>query len=115
MNYELIMQNKPNFQKSQMSANLYDTTDYENISDWTLSKNKPNSNPIKPNQSQFQTQNKPNLQNTQNPIFRFFLSLSFPQKRESKPRSDCVNLRNLQNRYFHTNKLTHARRKKSPA
>ncbi|HUU16958.1 MAG TPA: hypothetical protein VMW72_07410 [Sedimentisphaerales bacterium] len=25
------------------------TTDYENISDWTLGQNKPNSNPIKPN------------------------------------------------------------------
>jgi len=44
-----IMQNKPNFQKSQMNANLYNTTDYENKSNWTLGENKPNSNPIKPN------------------------------------------------------------------
>ncbi len=43
------MQNKPNFRKSQMNVNPYNTTDYENISDWTLGENKPNSNPIKPN------------------------------------------------------------------
>ncbi len=47
------MQNKPNFQKSQMNANPYDTTDYERKRNWTLSENKPNSNPIKPNQTQF--------------------------------------------------------------
>ncbi len=44
-----FMQNKPNFQKSQMNVNTYNTTDYENISDWTIGQNKPNSNPIKPN------------------------------------------------------------------
>ena len=43
------MQNKPNFQKSQMNLNFYSTKDYENKSDWTLGENKPNSNPIKPN------------------------------------------------------------------
>ena len=32
-----------------MNANLYNTTDYENKSNWTLGENKPNSNPIKPN------------------------------------------------------------------
>ena len=48
------MQNKPNLQKSQMNANLYNTTNYENKSNWTLGENKPNSNP-----------NKPNLQNAQ--------------------------------------------------
>ena len=36
------MQNKPNFQKSQMNVNLYNTTDYENKSNWTLGENKPN-------------------------------------------------------------------------
>ena len=36
------MQNKPNFQKSQMNVNPYNTTDYENKSNWTLGKNKPN-------------------------------------------------------------------------
>ena len=46
------MQNKPNFQKSQMNVNIYNTTDYENKSNWTLGENKPNSNPI-------QTQTKP--------------------------------------------------------
>jgi hypothetical protein len=43
------MQNKPNFQKSQMNANPYNTTDYENKWQWRVRKNKPNSNPIKPN------------------------------------------------------------------
>ena len=32
-----------------MSANAFSQMDYENISDWTLGQNKPNSNPIKPN------------------------------------------------------------------
>ncbi len=32
-----------------MNVYLYNITDYENISDWTLGENKPNSNPIKPN------------------------------------------------------------------
>ncbi len=47
-----IMQNKPNFQKSQMNVSTFYTMVYENKSDWTIGKNKPNqtqSNPIKPN------------------------------------------------------------------
>jgi hypothetical protein len=40
------MQNKPNFQDTQMNVSLNITKDYENISDWTLGENKPNSNPI---------------------------------------------------------------------
>ncbi len=48
-NQLLFMQNKPNFQKSQMNVSIFSKTDYENISDWTLGQNKPNSNPIKPN------------------------------------------------------------------
>jgi hypothetical protein len=32
-----------------MNVNIYNTTDYENLSDWTIGQNKPNSNPIKPN------------------------------------------------------------------
>ncbi|MBA7627726.1 hypothetical protein ES703_35193 [subsurface metagenome] len=43
------MQNKANFQKSQVNVNLYNTRDYENKSNWTLGENKPNSNPIKAN------------------------------------------------------------------
>ncbi len=35
--------------KSQMNVNPYNTTDYENKSNWTLGENKPNSNPIKAN------------------------------------------------------------------
>jgi len=44
------MQNKPNFRKSQMNINFYLTMDYENITNWTLGENKPNSKPI---QTQF--------------------------------------------------------------
>jgi hypothetical protein len=79
------MQNKPNFQKSQMNANLYNTTDYENIWQRRVRKNKPNSNPIKPNLKKAQMnvnltltkdyrkkddfavrKNKPNFQNAKN-------------------------------------------------
>jgi len=35
--------------KSQINVNPYNTSDYENKSNWTLGENKPNSNPIKPN------------------------------------------------------------------
>ncbi len=43
------MQNKPNFQKSQVNVSIFTQTGYENNSNWTLGENKPNSNPIKPN------------------------------------------------------------------
>ena len=43
------MQNKANFRKSQVDVNLYNTTDYEEKSNWTFGENKPNSNPIKAN------------------------------------------------------------------
>ncbi len=45
----LFMQNKANFRKSQMNVNLYNTTDYENKSNWTPGENKPNSKPNKAN------------------------------------------------------------------
>jgi len=48
-NYDLFMQNKANFRKAKMNVNPYNTTDYENKSNWTLGENKPNTNPIKPN------------------------------------------------------------------
>ncbi len=32
-----------------MNVSIFLQMDYENISDWTLGENKPNSNPIKPN------------------------------------------------------------------
>ncbi len=37
------------FPKSQMNVTSLITVDYENISNWTLGENKPNSNPNKPN------------------------------------------------------------------
>jgi hypothetical protein len=40
------MQNKPNFQKSQMNVKPYITRDYGNKSNWTLGESKPNSKPI---------------------------------------------------------------------
>jgi len=40
------MQNKPNLPDIQMNVSIFSKMAYENISDWTLSENKPNSNPI---------------------------------------------------------------------
>ena len=48
-----FMQNKSNSRKSQMNVNPYNTTDYENIANWTFGENKPNSKPIKANQTQY--------------------------------------------------------------
>ncbi len=48
-NQTLFMQNKPNFQKSQMNLNIYNTTNYENetyLQPKKTNPNKPNSNPI---------------------------------------------------------------------
>jgi len=47
------MQNKPNFQKSQMNLNLYNTTDYENKSNWTLGENKPNQTQLPKSQNEY--------------------------------------------------------------
>ena len=43
------MQNKPNFQKSQMNLSILLQMDYENKRNWTIGQSKPNSKPIKPN------------------------------------------------------------------
>jgi len=69
------MQNKPNFQKSQMNVNLYNTMDYENLSNWTLGENKPNSNPIKPNLNPKQSQGIKKVRS----IFRRFIFASLTQ------------------------------------
>ncbi len=85
------MQNKPKFQKSQMNLNLYNTKAYERKRNWTLSENKPNSNPIKANLKRAKMNvnltltkdyrkkddvvvriNKPNFRNGQNERKRFF-------------------------------------------
>ena len=62
-----FMQNKANFPDDQMNGNKVLTKDYENITNWTLGENKPNTKPIKPNTNPIkaktnpiQTQNKPN-------------------------------------------------------
>ena len=52
----LFMQNKANFRKARMKLSFYLTRDYENIANWTLGENKPNSKPIKPNTNPKQTQ-----------------------------------------------------------
>ena len=106
-----FMQNKPNFQKSQMNVNPYNTTNYENIANWTLGENKPNSNPNKPNFQKAQMNvnslitkdyrkkddfvvriNKPNFRNAQNERKRLYnkglwqFSALRPQK--NKPNSN---------------------------
>jgi hypothetical protein len=85
------MQNKPNFQKSQMNLKFCKQMDYENKRNWTIGQNKPNSNPNKPNCQKAKMdvnslitkdyrkyddfavrKNKPNFQNAQNVRKRFF-------------------------------------------
>ena len=48
-NYDLFMQNKANLLETQMNVSAVKTKEYENISNWTLGKNKPKTNPIKAN------------------------------------------------------------------
>ena len=43
------MQNKPNLLDTQMNASAVVTKDYENETPFKVRKNKPNTNPIKPN------------------------------------------------------------------
>ncbi len=64
------MQNKPNFQKSQMNVSIFSQKVYENISDWTLGENKPNQTQFQPqlyktnpNRTQFQPKNEANKPN----------------------------------------------------
>jgi len=47
--FELIMQNKANLLNAQMNVSSVITMDYENIANWKLGENKPNSKPIKAN------------------------------------------------------------------
>ncbi len=47
-----FLTNKANFRKSQMNVSPVITREYKNNSNWTLGENKPNSNPIKANQTQ---------------------------------------------------------------
>jgi hypothetical protein len=65
--FTLFMQNKANLLNTLMNVTSLITVDYENIANWTLGENKPNSKPIKPNSKPIkpktnpkQTQNKPN-------------------------------------------------------
>ena len=52
------MQNKPNLLDALMNVTSFYTVDYENIANWKLGENKPNSKPI-------QSQYKPNSRNVQ--------------------------------------------------
>ncbi len=54
------MQNKANLLDAQMNVTSFYTVDYENIANWKLDENKPNSKPIKANTKPIQTQFKPN-------------------------------------------------------
>ena len=48
-NQLLFMQNKPNVKYTQINVNSYMKSKYEKLDTWLSGKNKPNSNPIKPN------------------------------------------------------------------
>ena len=45
----LFMQNKANFRRAKMNVGSLITKDYENIANWTLGQNEPNTNPNEPN------------------------------------------------------------------
>ena len=49
MSFTIDYAKQTQFPKSQMNVNPYNTTDYENKSNWTLGENKPKTNPNKPN------------------------------------------------------------------
>jgi len=49
-------QSKPISEKAKMNVTKVLTKNYENIANWALFENKPNTNPIKAKQSQFQRQ-----------------------------------------------------------
>jgi len=79
-NYKQNMQNKANFQKSQMNVSNGLTMNYEQMDTWSGGKNKPNSKPIqtqfKANSNPIQTQYKPNsnpISSPQTAIFTQFI------------------------------------------
>jgi len=74
-----FMQNKANLLDTQMNVNSSITKDYENISDWTLGENKPNTKPIKAKQSQYKANTKPKKANT-NPIQSQYKPNTKPKK-----------------------------------
>jgi len=51
--YNLFMQNKANFRKSQVNLSILSKMAYENKCDWTPGENEPNS---KPNKANFKTE-----------------------------------------------------------
>ena len=82
------MQNEPNFQKSQMNVNPYNTKAYENKRNWTLGENEPNTNPIKANTNPIRTQLNP-IRTQNKPNFRKAkMKLNFYSTKdyENKPR-----------------------------
>jgi len=74
------MQNKPNLLDAQMNVTSFHTVDYENIADWTLGENKPNTNPIKPNTNPIKPNTNPIKANTK-PI----KANKMPKQTQNKP------------------------------
>ena len=63
--FELIMQNKPNFLNAQMNVSSILTKDYENERLADAAKTNPKQTQYKPNTNPIQSQNKPNSRNVQ--------------------------------------------------
>ena len=91
-NQLLFMQNKPNFRKSQMNVSIFSQMAYENKNDWTLGKNKPNSNPNKPNSNP----NKPNLRKAKMNV-NSFITKGYRKNDDFEVRINKPNFRNGQN------------------
>ena len=78
-NYDLFMQNKPNFPDAQMNVNKEITKDYENETLSGCGKNKPNSKPNKANSKPISPETKP-IQTQYEPKQTQFFNPTYPQK-----------------------------------
>ena len=89
-NYKKKMQNKANFQKSQINVSDLLTMNYVKMDTWSSGKNKANSKPIqtqyKANSNPIQSQFKPNT----NPIQTQYKPNTNPIQSQDKPNSNPI-------------------------
>ena len=81
--YQRIMQNKPNFQKSQMNLSILSKMDYENFIPLVDHKNKPNQTQFKPNTKPIPEMPKMSL-NTY--LIRFYSNKTAFRRIQNKPK-----------------------------
>ena len=81
-NYKLFLQNKANFQKSQVNISDLLIREYEQMDTWSNRKNKANANPI-------QSQNRPNS-NPNKPNFRGKIMLMLTNTVTKSPAEETI-------------------------